>query len=213
MRHIRRMFSTQFVAATSAGALALTTGCYSSHRTPSQSGATVSNHEGAPTVDAPTSRRKAQQKLYEYMSNTLQYLPEGIALDNTRYEGAGGGVDTCDDRIDSENAPIFYYDSRDMHVPKGIEYNDLISKVGEIWRGWGWSVEERDGTYKPNRQGKSPEGYTLNIQAGYPVGYPPTMDGNTPCFSPQFRHEPVPIPRVITHEGLRYDEPSASPTR
>ena len=171
--------------------------------------------KGAPVTVSPniTSQRQAQEALYGYMRKTLQALPPGIILDNTRY--GGGGTAACDDRVDSENAPVDFADFRDMHTPPGIDYNDLIAKVGDIWKSWGWGVEEREDDNKPNRYGRSPDGYSLSIMGytGQFAGYPPSMTGGTPCFSPNLKDDHVPRPTLITSDGLQYDEPSAEPTR
>ncbi|WP_245535321.1 hypothetical protein [Segniliparus rotundus] len=152
-------------------------------------------------VSQPSSQWQAQEVLYEYMRKTLQALPQGISLDNTRLS-PGGGVDTCEDRIDSENSPISYYDYRDMRVPQGIDYAELVAKVGDVWRSWGWRVEERKGSDNPNRYGYSPDGYSLNITARPPqfASFPPSFGGNTPCFPPELRDDHVPIPPVITRD-------------
>ncbi|WP_245535320.1 hypothetical protein [Segniliparus rotundus] len=147
-------------------------------------------------------RKQAQETLYDYMRRTLQEVPTVIALDNARYGGAGGGVDTCDDRIDGENAPIHYYDSRDMHVAEKTDFADLVRKTGDVWHSWGWRVEERENSEKPNRVGTSPDGYILRIEVRPSrfAGYPPSFTGDTPCFSSRFRHGDVPVPTTITHD-------------
>ncbi|MGL6234326.1 MAG: hypothetical protein ACRC20_03185 [Segniliparus sp.] len=147
------------------------------------------------------SQRQAQETFYHYMLATLQQLPHSATLDNHRY--SAGGVVQCDDRIDQLNAPITYYDHFDTLTPPGTDLNTLITQTGDIWKSWGWKVEERDGN-KPNRYGTSPDGYTLRIEAAYPAGYPPTLGGHSPCFPASLRDDDVPRPRVITKDGLQY---------
>ncbi|MGL6234327.1 MAG: hypothetical protein ACRC20_03190 [Segniliparus sp.] len=159
------------------------------------------------------SQRQAQEALYHYMQATLQQLPYDVSLDNHRYGGTGG-VMQCDDRIDQLNAPIQYYNVFDTRVPPGTDYADFVVKVGEIWKGWGWRVEELEDDDKPNRTGTSPDGYQLDIAvySGKFASYPPKFGGHTPCFPASLRDDDVPAPRVITSDGLLYDEPSTTPT-
>ncbi|ADG99009.1 conserved hypothetical protein [Segniliparus rotundus DSM 44985] len=184
-------------------ALTMLTGC-------SNSGTSSMEHadgqgpiaSGGSPMNKELTRQQAQETLYAYMRRTLQAVPTIIALDNTRYGGAGGGVDTCDDRIDSENSPIHYYDSRDMQVAEKTDFADLVRKTGDVWRSWGWRVEERENSEKPNRVGTSPDGYILSIEIRPSrfAGYPPSFTGDTPCFSPRFRHDDVPVPTTITRD-------------
>ena len=48
--------------------------------------------------------------------------------------------------------------------------NDVIAKIGDIWKSWGWYVIERDGFEKPNRFGYAADSYSLQVQAVYPPG-------------------------------------------
>ncbi|WP_084206643.1 hypothetical protein [Segniliparus rugosus] len=161
----------------------------------------------APHVE---SQQQAQETLYGYMRKTLEALSAGIDIESA-HPWQGGSTGACDDRIDQENAPVSYSDFRGIRAPAGTDYNDLILRFGDVWKGWGWRVVERSGDNKPNRYAISPDGYILSIEAGNPVGYPPTMLGRTPCFSPKLRDDHVPKPRVITRDGLQYDEPAESP--
>ncbi|EFV12967.1 hypothetical protein HMPREF9336_02224 [Segniliparus rugosus ATCC BAA-974] len=158
-----------------------------------------------------TSQRQAQEALYGYMRKTLQGLPEGVMLDNKRYGGYGGGsTAACDsERVDIENSPVDFADFRDMHTPPGTDYNALIARVGDIWKSWGWQVEERESDDKPSRYGHSSDGYSLRIQSA--GSYEPTLVGSTPCFPAHLRDDSVPQPRVITKDRLLYDEPSGTP--
>ncbi|WP_245535345.1 hypothetical protein [Segniliparus rotundus] len=205
----------------SALVVAILAGC-GGHEHTQSSAATPPHHNDVTTLDMKpepmtvspniTSQRQAQETLYGYMQKTLQGLPDNIFLDNKRYGGYGGGhTAACDsERVDRENSPVDFGDYRDMHTPPGSDYNALIAKVGDIWKSWGWRVEERDDD-KPNRYGHSPDGYTLSIQSA--GAYEPTMVGGTPCFPASLRDDTVPQPRVISKDKLLYDEPSAAPTR
>ena len=61
-------------------------------------------------------------------------------------------------------------------------------------------VVERDGFTKPNRFGYAPDGYRLQIEAASQQGYPPTIQGSSPCFPGAIAREDIPIPVVINAE-------------
>ncbi|EFV12386.1 hypothetical protein [Segniliparus rugosus] len=163
----------------------------------------------APHVE---SQQQAQETLYGYMRRTLEGLPDGVSIFSA-HPWQGGKTSACDDRIDQENAPITYHDTFDMKVPIGTDHDALIGKIRDLWRSWGWRVEERESDSSPSWYGRSPDGYELNVMgyAGRLAGYPPTFGGRSPCFSPKLRDDHVPKPRVITRDGLQYDEPAESP--
>jgi hypothetical protein len=54
----------------------------------------------------------------------------------------------------------------------GNDPNNVIAKIGDIWKSWGWYVIERDGFQKPNRFGYAPDGYSLQLEAAYLPGSP-----------------------------------------
>lgn len=164
----------------------------------------------------PTNRQQAQDTIYRYYQQTLQKLPSGYALDNSRYGGSSASVAPCDDNDQTTTGPANYEDSRVVTAPPNTDYPALIAKVGDIWKSWGWRVTERDGFDKPNRFGYSPDGYTLDIKAGpaHVPGAPPTLGASSPCFpGDASRFQPLPEPRIITRDGAQLDEASASPTR
>jgi hypothetical protein len=167
----------------------------------------------------PKTTQQAQDAVYQYYQKTLISLPNGYALDNSRYGGKGakGGsgvnVVACNDNADPNTTPARYSDSRVVVAPPGTNYTALIARLGEIWRSWGWKVEERDGFDKPNRFGSAPDGYELIIEpsARDAENRPPTLTGVSPCFpGDKTRYEPIPDPHLVTKDKLDYDEPSES---
>lgn len=168
------------------------------------------SREGTATTSLPTTRQQAQDTVFEYYQKTLRELPEGYTLDGSRYGNAPSLI-VCDDNAgDGMHAPAAVNDWRDLHTPPGTDYPALIAQIGDIWRGWGWRVTERDGFDKPNRFGYAPDGYWLNVvSAG---DYFPSFGGGSPCFpGDESRFQPIPAPWVITRDNLQYEKPP--PTR
>jgi hypothetical protein len=106
----------------------------------------------------------------------------------------------CDDNDSSPTAPRRFDTIGQLKLPSGSESVDVIAKVGDTWRSWGWYVVERDGFTKPNRFGYAPDGYRLQIVAAPQQGYPPTIQGSSPCFPGTIAREDIPIPVVIQAE-------------
>ncbi|ADG99008.1 conserved hypothetical protein [Segniliparus rotundus DSM 44985] len=162
----------------------------------------------------PTTTRQAQDAVYRYYQKTLRELPDGYALDNTRYGGASVTVTPCDDlgTLNNPDDPAKYHDDRIILVPPGADNLALVVKIGEIWKSWGWRVEEREGFNKPNRFGTAPDGYVLHVESD--DQYPVMFEGSSPCFKgDKTRGDFIPSPTLITRDDMIYQDPSASPTR
>lgn len=147
----------------------------------------------------PESQEQAQNTVVGYLRRMLAGLPSGTVIDASRYLGSGL-TSYCDDSDSSATAPRRFDTIGELTTPPGSEVVDLISTVGEIWRSWGWYVAERDGFTKPNRFGYGPDGYRLQIEAAAQQGYPPAIQGSSPCFPGTIAREDIPIPVVIRAE-------------
>lgn len=144
----------------------------------------------------PTTQQQAQDTVIAYLRKTLQALPPGITLDAARYSG-GASVAPCKD-VTSGPSPMEFATNGDLRLPPGTDPEALIARTGDIWKSWGWYVYERDGFYKPNRFGYSPDGYILQIMARYKPGYPPSLQGISPCFPPDIPDDRSPFPMILT---------------
>ena len=159
----------------------------------------------------PTTRQQAQDAVYRYYQKTLRELPDGYALDNSRYGAVGAVVVSCDDNASDQNAaPAQYSDERVIIALPETNTGDLVAKVGDIWKNWGWRVEtDRKGFNKPNRFAIAPDGFKLSVESD--SQYPVVIRGASPCFAgDKERYEPIPIPALITRDGFDYGEPSES---
>lgn len=146
--------------------------------------------------DVPKSQEQAQNTVVGYLMRTLKQLPPGTVIDAGRYLGPGT-TSYCDDDDASPTAPRRFDTIGELKLPPGSETSDLIAEVGETWRSWGWYVVERDGFTKPNRFGYAPDGYRLQIEAAAQQGYPPAIQGSSPCFPGTIARDDIPIPVVI----------------
>jgi hypothetical protein len=144
----------------------------------------------------PTSQQQAQDTLLGYLKKTLRALPPGTTLDATRYSG-GTNTPPCKDVI-TGTPPKALTTIGELKLPPGSDPVAIIAQVGEIWNGWGWYVIERDGSYKPNRYGYAPDGYSLQIKAAYPSGYPPSLESISPCFPGDLPDDRSPFPMVLS---------------
>lgn len=144
----------------------------------------------------PESQQQAQDTLLGYLKKTLQALPAGITLDATRY-GTAGHDSYCDDNATTPASPQRFHTIGDLALPGNTDWNAVITNTGDIWKSWGWYVYERDGFYKPNRFGYAPDGYSLQIVATSRPGYPPSLEGVSPCFPGDRARDDIPIPLVI----------------
>jgi hypothetical protein len=144
----------------------------------------------------PTSQQLAQDTIMGYLKKTLQALPPGTALDATRYSGATN-TPPCKD-VDSGKAPVSLTTIGELNLPAGVDPVGVVAQLGDAWKSWGWYVIERDGFRKPNRFGYAPDGYILQIVAKDPVTDPPTLKGDSPCFSADLPDNRTPFPMVLT---------------
>ena len=67
-----------------------------------------------------------------------------------------------------------------------------------VLRSWRWYIYERDGFRKPNQFGYSPDGYRLRIISAARSGYPPGLEGTTPCFPGNLAPNDIPFPMVFS---------------
>jgi hypothetical protein len=84
-----------------------------------------------------------------------------------------------------------------MKLAPGADFNAIVAQTGEIWKGWGWRVIERDAFTKPNRFGYAPDGYTLQIMARNDPKYAPSLVGTSPCFPGNLRNTSIQRPALI----------------
>jgi hypothetical protein len=143
----------------------------------------------------PSSQQQAQDTIISYLKKTLQALPAGTTLDATRYSG-GTNTPPCKD-VDSGVAPKSFSTIGELNLPAGVDPVGIVAQLGDVWKGWGWHVTERDGFRKPNRFGYAPDGYILQILAKDPVTDPPTLKGDSPCFSGDLPDNRSPFPMVL----------------
>lgn len=148
-------------------------------------------------VVTPTSQQQAQDTVLAYLKETLTALPPGIAFDASRYSGGTTAV-PCNDSPLNTNPPVEFTATGDLTVPSEVDADKLITQTGDIWKSWGWWVFERDDFRKPNRFGYSPDGYTFQIRASNPPGYPPSVIATSPCFPHDVARDDIPFPRTVT---------------
>lgn len=117
-------------------------------------------------------------------------------LDASRYVGAGHNS-SCDDNPGGPNPPTRFNTIGDLKFPPGTDLRKTITATGGIWRSWGWYVTERDGFRKPNQFGYGPDGYRLQVVTAAREGYPPTLQGSSPCFPGELARDDIPIPAVL----------------
>ena len=99
---------------------------------------------GRPVV--PTSQQPAQDTVLGYLKKTLAAFPSGTVFDRARYAGSGNAP--CNEEPTGV-PPNEFSDIRDAISPPDTDPDAMIAKVGEIWRGWGCYVRERDGFGEP----------------------------------------------------------------
>lgn len=143
----------------------------------------------------PGSQQQAQDVLVGYLTKTVKALPPGTTLDATGY-GATNTPPCRDD--DTGTPPVSLTTIGDLKPAAGTDPNALVSRVGELWKSWGWYVFERDEFRKPNRFGYAPDGYTLQIKAKAQPGYPPSLEGTSPCFPAELPNNRSAFPTVIS---------------
>jgi hypothetical protein len=199
---------THILAALGAAAVIVTACGHGGLGPPTPTGATILG--GQPVTSAPppppgwalktvvpTNQQQAQDVVLGYLKKTLQGLPPGTTLDATGY----GATNTppCKDE-DTGTPPISLTTIGDLKPPAGTDSNQLIEKTGEVWKSWGWYVFEREDFRKPNRFGYSPDGYSLQIKAKAQPGFPPSLEGVSPCFPGDLTNNRGPFPTIITAE-------------
>jgi hypothetical protein len=148
----------------------------------------------------PASQQQAQDTIIGYLKKTLQVLPPGATLDATRYSG-GTNTPPCKD-VTSGVAPKSFSTIGELNLPAGVDPVSVVAQLGDAWKSWGWYVIERDGFRKPNRFGHSPDGYILQILAKDPVTDPPTLKGDSPCFSGDLPDDRSPFPMVLKADSI-----------
>jgi hypothetical protein len=144
-------------------------------------------------VVTPESQQQAQETVLGYLRKTLSALPPGTVIDGSRY-GSAGSTAPCEDKPHSQTE--LFSSVGDLKPPEGTDPAHLVGQIGDIWKSWGWWVFERDGTYKPNRSGYSPDGYELQVAVPAVPG-PPSIIGNSPCFPRELVREDLPFPTKI----------------
>jgi hypothetical protein len=188
--------------------LAVVAGCASPPSGPTPSHAPVASHvtkaKAVPTPARPTNtptpspiavvtpkdQQAAQDGVDKYLVQTLDALPKGTTLDGTRYVDGPGTVG-CDD------AGVRLQDQRDVDTPADTDYGRLVATTGDLWRQWGWTVDDPDDQGRPDRVGHTPDGYTVSIEGAQDPKQRPTMVGSSPCFAAGLRENDIPRTPVI----------------
>lgn len=150
-----------------------------------------------PQAQIPGTQQQVQDTLRDYLVRTLRELPPGTVLDATRYGSAGRNSWCEDEPGDPETVPRRFHTTGELKLPAGTDPNAVIRQVGDIWRGWGWNVYERDGFREPNEFGYGPDGYRLQIVTAGANGYPPTVWGSSPCFPAAVARDDIPFPITL----------------
>ena len=141
--------------------------------------------------------------IYEMYVRTLRELPDGYTLDSSRYGDSNGTTVPCD--ITAEKSPSDHLDVRDLLTPEGTDRLALIARVGDIWRAFGWTVEDdKSGTRLPSRTAHTPDGYRISIE--YTGDFPPSVHGSSPCLWIEGDHH-VPGVFAITRDTTDYGHP------
>ena len=143
----------------------------------------------------PQSQEQVQNTVVDHLRRTLAALPSESVLDATRFPGAGHNS-YCSDDDSGPSASMRFHTIGELKLPENAGI-DVVTAVGEIWRSWGWQVDERDGFRRPNRFGYGPDGYRLQIVAADSPEHPPTLQAGSPCFPRQIARDDIPIPQVL----------------
>ena len=155
--------------------------------------------EATPTVPnpkIPTSQQEAQDTVLRLLQETANVLPAGTTLDGARYR-IGRMDKYCEDDPAGPDSPVHVEDWRDLKLPPGADFNQIIAQTGTFWEQWGWQVIERDGFEKPNRFGYTPDGYILHLEARNNAGAAPLLIGTSPCYPGNLRADIPRNPPVI----------------
>lgn len=145
----------------------------------------------------PANQRQVQDTVTAMYQRTANALPSGYSFDGSRYGTTGGIVDCDDDAKGDEVSPVQYRSSRDMKVPAGTPIDGLVEKLGEIWKSFGWSVDQRDGFPEPNRFATTSDGYRIHAIVGRPAGYPPVLVAGSFCYDGHLVEKGIEIPAVV----------------
>lgn len=141
-------------------------------------------------VKVPADQQDAQDGVTKYLQQTLDALPKGATLDGTRYVTGPGAV-RCDD------GTVQVQDPRDVDAPPDTDVTRLVATTGELWRQWGWNVDDAPDQGRPNRVGRTPDGYQVRIEAAADPKRRPTMVGSSPCFAAGLRENDIPRTPVL----------------
>ena len=141
------------------------------------------------------SQHQAQDTVIGHLRRTLAALPPGSVLDATRYAGAGHNS-YCGDGVPGPGASVRFHTIGELRVPGDHGTDDAVAMVGDIWRSWGWEVQQRAGFRTPNRFGHSPDGYRLQIVAAAEA-HPPTLQASSPCFPRSIARDDIAVPDVL----------------
>lgn len=141
-------------------------------------------------VRTPQDQQNAQDGVDRYLVQTLDALPKGTTLDGTRYVDGPGAV-ICD------QATVRVQDQRDVDTPTDTDVTRLVATTGDLWRQWGWTVDDADDQGRADRVGHTPDGYTVQIEAAQDPKQRASMVGSSPCFSAGLRQNDIPRTPVI----------------
>lgn len=135
-------------------------------------------------VRVPADQQDAQDGVTRYLQQTLDALPKGTTLDGTRYVTGPDAV-ACDD------ATVRVQDSRDVDAPSATDVTRLIGKTGDLWRQWGWNVDDTADQGRASRVGHTPDGYEVRIEAAAEQKQRPTIVASSPCFAAGLRENDI----------------------
>lgn len=188
--------TTLFVAPIAAGC-----GSSSAPEASRQSAPTSASTASAPAASPPSPTSVAAPKVPgdqqdalagvdKYLRQTLDALPKGTTLDGTRYVDGPGAV-PCDD------AMFRVQDPRDVDAPPGTDVIRLVTTTGDLWRQWGWNVDDADEEGRPSREGNAPDGYVVRITAAQDPKQRASLIGSSPCFPASLRENDIPRTPVL----------------
>jgi hypothetical protein len=143
----------------------------------------------------PSSPQQAQDTVLGYLKKTLRALPSGTTLDATRYSGGTNTASRQD--VETGTPPGNFTTIGELRRPAGTSPDIVIVTAGDTWKSWGWYVIERDGLYRSTRFGYGPHRYRLQIMAAPQPGYPPSLQGISPCFPGNLLNDRSPFPVVL----------------
>ena len=98
--------------------------------------------EATPTVPnpkIPTSQQEAQDTVLRLLQETANVLPAGTTLDGARYR-IGRMDKYCEDDPAGPDSPVYVEDWRDLKLPPGTDFNQIIAQTATTWEQWGLSL-------------------------------------------------------------------------